>query len=262
VIVDSAAAAAASGTIDLVAASLDELPALLQGRRVTLADGSERELNTLGQVPRTVVPTAWEQLRLFLADPTVAFVLFVLGAIAIIAELANPGSAIFAGIGGVLLAAAVLGSFIVLPVQPLAVAALVGAFALIAADLFVPSHGLLTTSGLALLVIGALNLIDPVAAPGAGVTLWAIVAVALSVAVVGLAGLYLIVKGQRRPVATGREALVGALAEVRQPLDPEGLVFVEGALWRAVSTGGTIPKGSWVKVTAVDGLRLIVQQLE
>ena len=43
------------------------------------------------------------------------------------------------------------------------------------------------------------------------------------------------------PVRTGSEELVGAIAEVREPLDPEGQVFVSGALWRArASTGRTI----------------------
>jgi membrane-bound serine protease (ClpP class) len=62
------------------------------------------------------------------------------------------------------------------------------------------------------------------------------------------------------PVRTGSEELVGSIAEVREPLDPEGQVFVAGALWRArVSDGGTIGLGNRVRIKSVDGLTLNVE---
>ena len=62
------------------------------------------------------------------------------------------------------------------------------------------------------------------------------------------------------PVRTGSEEMIGAVAEVREPLDPEGQVFVFGALWRArVSGGGPIGLGNRVRIKAVDGLTLEVE---
>jgi membrane-bound serine protease (ClpP class) len=62
------------------------------------------------------------------------------------------------------------------------------------------------------------------------------------------------------PVRTGSEELIGTVAEVREPLDPEGQVFVAGALWRArVSGGGTIGLGNRVVIKSVDGLTLEVE---
>jgi membrane-bound serine protease (ClpP class) len=62
------------------------------------------------------------------------------------------------------------------------------------------------------------------------------------------------------PVRTGSEELVGAVGEVREPLDPEGQVFLQGALWRArVADGGQIGPGNRVRVKAVDGLTLEVE---
>jgi membrane-bound serine protease (ClpP class) len=62
------------------------------------------------------------------------------------------------------------------------------------------------------------------------------------------------------PVRTGSEELVGALGDVRAPLDPEGQVFIQGALWRARTTGsGEIGPGNRVRVKAVDGLTLEVE---
>jgi membrane-bound serine protease (ClpP class) len=62
------------------------------------------------------------------------------------------------------------------------------------------------------------------------------------------------------PVRTGYEELVGAVGEVREPLDPEGQVFIQGALWQARATGeGTIEPGNRVRVKSVDGLTLEVE---
>ncbi len=44
------------------------------------------------------------------------------------------------------------------------------------------------------------------------------------------------VEARGRPVASGREEMIGARGDVRQPLDPVGQVFVRGALWRAAAS--------------------------
>ncbi len=64
-----------------------------------------------------------------------------------------------------------------------------------------------------------------------------------------------------QPVKTGYEELVGDLGEVREPLDPEGQVFIEGALWRARAADheSRIDPGNRVRVKSVDGLTLEVE---
>jgi membrane-bound serine protease (ClpP class) len=66
---------------------------------------------------------------------------------------------------------------------------------------------------------------------------------------------------REEPVRTGSEELVGASAEVRTSLDPEGQVWIEGALWRAqlAGEGGPLRPGDRVTVEAVDGLTLTVR---
>lgn len=66
---------------------------------------------------------------------------------------------------------------------------------------------------------------------------------------------------REQPVRTGYEELVGDLGEVREPLDPEGQIFIEGALWRARVTDSesTIDLGNRVRVRSVDGLTLVVE---
>jgi membrane-bound serine protease (ClpP class) len=61
------------------------------------------------------------------------------------------------------------------------------------------------------------------------------------------------------PVRAGSEEMIGSVAEVREPLDPEGQVFVAGALWRARVEEGQVGLGNRVRIKAVDGLTLEVE---
>jgi membrane-bound serine protease (ClpP class) len=88
-----------------------------------------------------------------------------------------------------------------------------------------------------------------------------VLGVAVAVAAFAALGIYLAVRARNTPIATGQEGLLGRLAEVRQRLDPDGMVFVEGALWRAVSEDGAVEQGEWVRVTGVYNLRLTVRRL-
>jgi membrane-bound serine protease (ClpP class) len=69
-----------------------------------------------------------------------------------------------------------------------------------------------------------------------------------------------VVRAQRWPVTTGREGLIGRLAETRTPLDPEGSVFVQGELWHATAVDGPIDQGEQVEIVAMEGLRLTVKR--
>jgi membrane-bound serine protease (ClpP class) len=94
------------------------------------------------------------------------------------------------------------------------------------------------------------------------VSLPLIIAVALLIGVLALLGAQRVYRAQRqRRVHTGWEEMIGALGEVRVPLDPVGQVFVEGALWRARvdESGAPVPSGARVRVREVDGLTLRVE---
>jgi membrane-bound serine protease (ClpP class) len=246
--------------VDLVAANDGELLTLLEGRRVTLQGGGVT-ISALGRTVVDVPPTAWESLRLALADPTVAFVLLVLGVIAIGLEFAAPGTSLFAGAGIVLLAGAALGLF-VLPLQLWALGLLVLALLLLVAEFIAHAHGALAVAGVALLAVSALNIIDPAQAPDAVVAVWAIVLVGVALAAFAALALWLALRSRERPISTGQEAMVGKLAEVRQRLAPDGMVFVEGALWQAIIDGEPAEPGEWVRVVATHDLRLIVRRLD
>jgi membrane-bound serine protease (ClpP class) len=248
-------------TVDIVAQDREELLTLLEGRTVQLADGTTATLATLGRDTTLVPPTLWEELLLMLADPTIMFFLLIMGCVAVYAEFIHPGVGVFAGIGVLMLLGALVG-LVVLPVRALSLAGLVLAFGLILTDLFVPTHGGLTLTGLVLMIISSLTLIDTTQAPNVFIALWAVVLVAVFIAAFAALSIWLLVRLRGRPVTTGQEGLIGRLAEVRQTLDPEGLVFIEGALWRAICEQGRVEPGEWVRVVKVYELRLIVQPVQ
>jgi membrane-bound serine protease (ClpP class) len=246
--------------VEIVARDLDELLTLIEGRVVTLANGETHTLRTLGRAPEPLPPSLWELFLLTLASPTVAFMLLVMAGIAVYAELLSPTVGALAGLGFILLILALIG-LVALPVRWLAVFGLAIAFGLVAADLFLPSNGLVTLIGLALLVVSAMTMFDGAQAPGVAVALWVILLVAGLIAAFAVAGFYLALRTRKTPVTTGQEGLIGRMAEVRKRLDPEGMVFVEGALWRAVSEDGEVETGEYVRVTGIYELRLTVRRL-
>ncbi len=253
------ASAAQPPMVDIIALDRNELQILLEGRLVRMADGEERTLATLGRTTQPLAPTLPEQILLLLANPTIAFLFLVLAGIAIYAELVTPTVGALAAIGVVMLGAAFVG-LVALPVNWLAVLGVFIAFGLIAADLFLTSHGAVSVIGLIIMVFSAMTMFDPAQAPGVSVALWAILLVTVGIASFAAMGIYLAVRTRKRPIATGQEGLVGRMAEVRRRLEPEGMVFVEGALWRAVSEEGPVETGEWVQVTGVYELRLSVRR--
>jgi membrane-bound serine protease (ClpP class) len=198
-----------------------------------------------------------------LADPNVAYLLLVLGFLGLFLELSSPGTSLPGAIGVICLILAAIG-LSQLPFDWRGALLILGAFLLFFADIFVPSLGLLTLSGLALLVAGSYVLFDE--AQGVFVNrslIWSIAAV--------LVGIFLLIGGfaltvWRRKPATGREGLVGAVGTVRRPLNPDGVVFVSGELWQATAPGDSaeavppIAERVPVTVTGMDGLRLFVRR--
>jgi membrane-bound serine protease (ClpP class) len=57
----------------------------------------------------------------------------------------------------------------------------------------------------------------------------------------------------------GTDGLLGETGVVRKPLDPEGLVFVHGEYWRAVS-GEKLEPGDKIEVEDIKGLILKVKR--
>jgi len=236
------------------------LPLLLALEPSLLGDATQLHAHALYQ---TQSPGALESALAALANPNVAYTLLVLGFLGLFLELSSPGTSIPGAIGVVCLILAAIG-LSQLPFDWRGALLILVAFLLFFADIFIPSLGLLTLSGLAMLVAGSYVLFDQ--AEGVFVSrplIWAF-ATALVVLFIVIGGFALSV--WRRKPATGREGLVGTVGTVRKALDPDGVVFVQGELWQAtapedtIAAGTPIPERVPVTVTGMDGLRLLVRR--
>ena len=135
--------------------------------------------------------------------------------------------------------------------------------ALLIAELLLPTGGVLALLGAAGLVAG--GVIALTADSGSSASDWAGPAL-ITLGVLSIVSFYFVTRKvlaahREGPVRAGREELIGAAAEVRTSLDPEGQVWIEGALWRARLAGGGEPPrpGDRVTVEAVEGLTLKVR---
>jgi len=157
------------------------------------------------------------------------------------------------GVVFILLAAFALN---LLPVRFAAIAMIIGAFALFAAEAKFASHGVLTTGGIVLLTMGGLFLVDaPI--PEMRVRLATALAVSIPIGIITAFLMTIAVRARRNKIVTGRQGLIGEIGIAQSTLAPAGKVFVHGELWDAVSAV-PISAGDQVVVRQVDGLTLRV----
>ncbi len=241
---------------DLEAPDIASLLNEVNGRTVPRTSGA-LTLHTAGAFVEDSPMPFWQVFLTALIDPTVAALLFLLAAYGIITELSSPGAILPGVVGGIAAVLAVV-SLANLPVNIAGALMLLVALALFVADLKANTHGILSAGGVLALVLGLSFLINtgPI---GLGVN-------PVLIALAGLISFTFFVffvqkiwMARRRPVAAGAEALLGARGEAREEIAPEGLVFVRGALWRAVSEGQAIHAGEPVRVIGRKGLQLQVQ---
>lgn len=261
----TAAEARERGLIEHVVESRADLVAALDGREVRRFDGTRQTLQLSDEVV-VIGPTVAERILGLIADPEVAYLLFLLGMLGILIEVFSPGAVLPGVLGGVSLLLALF-AFSVLPVRVVGVLLLVVGVGLLVAEAFVTSYGLLAVAGVVAFVLGSLMLVDtPV--PGWRIGLGLIVPMTIVVAAAILLLVSRAVEARRQPPLTGASALVGALGEVVASLEPaaagqpaSGKVFVRGEIWDAVA-GEPLPGGRRVRVVALQGNRLTVQPAE
>ena len=255
----SAQEALDANLIDLIAADQTELLTKLDGFRV---QGPKRTtLDTAGySIEERDMPLRYELLQI-LVNPNIAYLLLLVGMIGIALEAASPGAIIPGLLGGTALVLGLIGT-LQLPVAAVGVVLLVLAFILFVAEAHLPTGGLLGLAGIAALIGGGLLLFKPEEG-GSSVSPW----VAVPVAIVLGGGLVLVgrrvIAARHQEVKTGEEELLGSVVRVRMAVDPIGQVFAEGTLWRARSADGSpIEAGARATVEGIDGLTLIVSELE
>lgn len=250
--------------IDLIAVDLHALLRQLDGRRVTTTTGKVT-LRT-GDAPVREAPMTWpERILLGLSDPNIAYLLFTIGTIGLIAELYNPG-ALFPGITGAICLILAFVAFDSLPVNWGGVLLLALAIGLFVAELQAEGVGVLAVGGVLAFLLGSLMLFAPRSPtmPDVRVNPWLIGVMTTGIAAFFLLALRAAMATRHRPVTTGIEALVGQGGIAETDLAPDALragrVRIGTEEWSALAEDETIRAGDPVEVVGVEGVFVKVRR--
>jgi membrane-bound serine protease (ClpP class) len=244
--------------IDLVTTDDASLMTALDGREIHRFDGSTQTLHLKDAAILTTAPSMRERLLSKLADPNLAVLLLVLGALLIYLEFNVPGTVVPGSIGTLFVVLGLFGLNL-LPVRHTAIVLLVAAVVLMLLESKFTSHGVLAVAGIASLVVGLATLVDgPI--PEMRVHTGTALGAGLGFGVISFGLAWIALRARRSKVLTGPQAMIGGTAIVRTPLAPTGQVEIRGELWQASLRGQAIlAPGSAVSVRAIEGLVLIVE---
>jgi membrane-bound serine protease (ClpP class) len=239
--------------IDLIARDIDELLQLIDNREVTLASGKVT-LNTKGLNKVYYKPGFRDRILRTISDPNIAYILMMIGLAGLYFELAHPG-VIFPGVIGAISLILAFFSFQTLSVNYAGLMLIILAIIMFIAEVKITSYGLLTIGGIISLFIGTIMLFEE-----AKVSLKLMAPTMILVAGFFIFISTLAFRAYLRKPKGGMEGLMGEIGEVKGTIDPEGMIFVHGELWKAASEE-KIEQGEKVEVTGAKGLVLNVRRI-
>jgi membrane-bound serine protease (ClpP class) len=241
--------------IDYVAPTEQDLFRQMNGKTFKRFDGSSATLNLTGQPLRDYQETLKERILSYIMDPNITLIILAIGALCLYVEFNHPGAVVPGTIGVIFIVLAAFAMHL-MPIRYAALAMMLAAFLLFAAEAKFASHGVLTTGGIVLLTLGGLLLVDaPI--PEMRVRLLTALAVSVPLGLVTAFLMSIAVRARRNKIVTGEQGLIGEIGIAQTQLAPTGKVFVHGELWDAVSTI-PVTAGEQIIIRQVDGLTLRV----
>ncbi len=243
--------------IDVVADDVPDLLRKIDGRNIIVAGKPQRLASA--QLAVTRDPPDWRtELLTLVTNPNVAFILMLIGIYGLIFEFLNPGTVAPGVIGAISLLVAFY-ALAYIPINYAGAALVLLGVALMIAEAHIGAFGALGVGGIAAFVIGALMMF-PVQTPGFSLSLGVVVGTAIASGLLLIVLLTALLRSRYRPVVTGKEALLGAEAEIVSWQDGQGRVRISGEIWQARSDAA-LAAGRRVKIVGRDGLVLRVDDI-
>lgn len=252
----TASEAAHQHVIDFVAADIPSLLAQANGRRVQVGD----QLVTLklhDLALRDYPPDGRARFLAIITNPTIAYVLLLAGIYGLILEAFHPGT-LLPGIAGGICLLIGLYALQLLPVNYAGLALMTLGIALLLAEVFVPTAGVLGIGGVIAFVLGSVMLFRS-GVPGYGVNLGVIAGIAFCAVVLLALLLRLVMRARRVRPSSGIDAMLQTTGELLQPVSAggESWVLIAGERWR-VQCEAALPAGARVRVVSRHNLLLQV----
>lgn len=248
------------GAIDLMADTEAELLQKVEGRQVRMLTG-RKQLELKGAKIETLESDFRSKLLAILADPSVSYILMMVGILGILAEVQYPG-AIFPGVVGAICLLLGLYAMQSLPVDYTGFALIGLGIILFIMEIKIISYGLLTVAGIICFILGSILLVQT----GNEFTRISLTVILTTSVLVGGTMAFLIYKAsevmKRRP-ASGDDQLLSETGLVHAEVTPSGgKVYIHSEFWSARTDGAALPQGTRVRVIRRDGMTLIVEATE
>ena len=238
--------------IDYVAADVPALLKLVDGKTV-----DKKKLEVAGAEIQQVQSDWRTEFLAVITNPSVAYLLILVGVYGLLFEFMNPGL-VMPGVVGVIALLIAAYALHMLPVNYAGLALMLLGIGFMVAEAFFPAYGSLGIGGLIAFVVGSIMLIEERNLPGFEIPYTLIGGVAAASAGFLIFVLGMLMRSHKRPVVSGREQMIGASAEALEDFEGEGWARVHGERWR-VRAAGQVRHGERLRVTSMDGLVLTVE---
>ncbi|MDJ0769429.1 MAG: NfeD family protein [Ilumatobacter sp.] len=203
-----------------------------------------------------------DQLFHTVASPPVTYLLLLIGLALLIFEFYTAGVGI-AGVVGAACAFLACYGLAALPARWWAVALLVAAMLAFAVDVQVGIPRLWTGIGIVLTIVGSFWLFEPINGTSLRPSWISLIAGIGGVMLTFIVGMPSMTRTRFATPTVGREWMIGADGVAVSAIDPEGIVEVNDAQWRARTNRATpIGSGEALRVASIDGVTLEVEPLE
>jgi len=244
------------GIINFIASDIDELLEKIDGMKVSTAGGVVN-LKTKNASVKIKEMDLREKILNVIANPTIAYLLMLLGFYGLIFEFTHPGIG-FPGVAGIIAIIIAFYGLHMLPTNYAGVVLITLALILFIAEAKVPGFGLLALGGILCMLLGSLILVNS-PYEFMYISLKIIVPVTLATALIFIFLAGAVIRAHRKRIKSGKEGLVGEIGKTLTAISPRGKIFIHGEIWNARSET-PIDKDSEVEVVKIDGMSIWVKK--
>ncbi|WP_454781486.1 NfeD family protein [Legionella sp. WA2022007384] len=236
----------------------DEKDLLAQLDGVSVVQNNQKIiLNTSNAQIELIKPDWRTQFLSIITDPTVAYLLLLLGIYGIFFELVNPGH-LFPGVIGAISMCIALYALQLLPINYAGFFLILLGIAFIVGEAFVPAYGSLGIGGTIAFIIGSIMLVETdnqmYQIAWSVIGAMAVVNIIFFVFLLGM-----VVKARSQSVKHGLIVLIGAKGHTLGNINLEGQAMIRGEIW-SVHSKLPIAANTPIKVIGISGLKMEIEE--
>ncbi|HAT8179771.1 TPA: nodulation protein NfeD [Legionella pneumophila] len=244
------------GVINYIAKDRDDLLSQVHGIKVS-QNNKTITINSESPDIQVINPDWRTRFLSVITNPTVAYLLLLLGIYGIFFELVNPGYVLPGVVGAVSMLFA-LYALQLLPINYAGLGLIILGILFVIAEAFTPSFGALGIGGTVSFILGSIMLMNTehIAFQIAWSAIWAMAVLNILIFVLILG---MLIKSRNQKIRHGLETLVGAKGRALREINLEGQAVIKGEIWN-VHSNSPIAANKSIKVTRASGLLLEVEE--